>query len=358
MSDLSTLRIAFDWQARFCRGSNSPFSALVFEQILAGLGLVSPYTTALAPWTGAQVRAILDAAVPLRLLAVFHYLALGGRSSALAAFYPPGPIPDGDRLGAAMLEAIRSHPDVVASFMASPPQTNEVGRSLALVGGFLTVAKATGLPLRCLELGASAGLNMNWDRYGYRFGDGAGWGDPASPVQLSGSWEGGSPPTDARVEVAERRACDQNPIDVTDPERALRLQSYVWADQTLRLERLRAAIGLKQATGGVPERADAADWAEAHVHPQEGVATVVYHSSFIGYPSKAVQARIIAAIRSAGARATPASPVAWLSKEPDPANPAAADEVLLTLWDGTSAEGTLHRLALAHAHGAWVRWLG
>ena len=54
--------------------------------------------------------------------------------------------------------------------MLSPPQTNEVLRSAALLGGFLTVAEETGLPLRCLELGSSAGLNQSWDAYGYRLG--------------------------------------------------------------------------------------------------------------------------------------------------------------------------------------------
>ncbi|MFV4649321.1 DUF2332 family protein, partial [Mycobacterium tuberculosis] len=98
------------------------------------------------------------------------------------------------------------------------------------------MAHETGLPLRCLELGASAGLNMNWDRFGYRFGEGARWGDPAAAVQLSGEWEGCSPPTPAVLTVVERAGCDQNPIDVTDEDRAFRLQSYVWAGQALRMQ--------------------------------------------------------------------------------------------------------------------------
>ena len=279
---------------------------------------------------------------------------LSGRARRLARLYPPHSEPDPFALGEALAEAAIAHAEVIAGFMASPPQTNEVARSLCLVGGFLTVAKATGLPLRCLELGASAGLNMNWDRYAYRFDDGAGWGDPAASVRLAGAWEGASPPRDAPVRVVERAACDQNPIDVTDADSALRLQAYVWADQTLRLERLRAAIALKRETGGVPDRADAADWTEAHATPRPGVATVIYHSVFLQYPPKAIRDRIRAAIAAAGAQATTEAPLAWLSMEPNPQEVLGPFEVKLTLWP----TGQTRRLALVHPHGAKVRWLG
>jgi hypothetical protein len=364
MTDLAALQSVFAQQAAFCRSSGSPFSALVLEAIARRIHSEPTYRDFLRPWTEASVRQLFDAAVTLRLLGAFHYLVLSGRAPDLAALYPPQTaLPDPDVLETALAGAAVEHTDVIEGFMASPPQTNEVARSLCLVGGFLTVAAQTGLPLRCLELGASAGLNMNWDRYRYDFGAqsgtgaGAGWGDPAAPVHLSGDWEGPPPPL-VEARVVERAACDQNPIDVNDPNQALRLQSYVWADQTHRLERLRAAIALKQHTGGIPERADAADWAQAHVKPKRGVATIVYHSSFIFYPPKAVQARIAAAIEAAGAQASPDAPIAWLSKEPEPSSDAGSDELCLRLWMGREGDGEMRRLAQSHAHCAWVRWEG
>ena len=56
-----------------------------------------------------------------------------------------------------------------------PPQTNEVGRSASLAGGLAVVAQRTGLPLRLLEIGTSAGLNLRLDRYWYEQ-DGSGLG--------------------------------------------------------------------------------------------------------------------------------------------------------------------------------------
>lgn len=353
MTDLAALKTNLALQAGFCRSSGSPFSALVQEAIGRRVDDGAPYGNILRPWADRTVRQIFDDAVALRLMGAFHYLALSGRAPELAALYPPQTTtPDPDALEAALAEAAAQHDDVISSFMASPPQTNEVGRSLCLVGGFLTVAAETGLSLRCLELGASAGLNMNWDRYRYTFGDGAGWGDPASPVRLSGDWQGASPPM-VEATVVERAACDQNPIDVTDPDQALWLQSYVWADQTHRLERLRAAIDLKRRTGDVPERADAADWSEARLRPRPGVATVVYYSSFIMYPPEAIRQRILAAIQAAGAAATTAAPFACLAMEPNPQDAAGPDVVQLTIWPG----GETRRLADVHPHGAKVNWL-
>jgi hypothetical protein len=353
MARYEALRQYLPGQAAFCRANGSPFSASVLEQMADGLGRGEPYDALFEPWADAPLRQIFTDAAPLRLLGAFHYLVLSDRAPDLKALYPPaGPDPDPCALGAAMADAAAAHSRIIQGFMASPPQTNEVARSLGLVGGFLTVAAKTGLPLRCLELGASAGLNMNWDLFGYSFGGGATWGDPGSPVQLNGDWTGGAPPRPS-VQVIERLACDQAPIDVGDPDLALRLQSYVWADQSLRLARLRGAIALKQQTGGTPECADAADWTEAHVHPSPGAAAVVYHSVFLQYPPEAVQARIRAAISRAGAAATAQSPVGWLRMEPDPDNLSGPMDVRLTLWPG----GEERLLARAHPHGAAVTWL-
>jgi hypothetical protein len=354
MSDLTPIKQAFQVQAEFCRSSGSPFAALVLDVLAERFGREAIFGAYLAPWADANPAALFADAVPLRLTGAFHYLVLSGKDPQLAACYPPAvEAPDPAGLGEALTQAAMTQGDLIAGYMASPPQTNEVARSLALVGGFLTVARESGLPLRCLELGASAGLNMNWDRFHYRFGQDAEWGEDGSEVRLFGAWSGPAPPLGVEVRVAERRACDQNPIDVRDADQALRLQSYVWPGQTVRLERLRAAIAVKLQTGGLPDRADAADWAEAEAHPKPGVATVVYHSSFIHYPPKPVQARVAAAIEAAGAAATPDAPVAWLSKEPRPDNMAGPDEVRLRLWP--SGEDRL--LGTAHPHAAWVHWL-
>src|SRR5688572_27064417 len=102
----------------------------------------------------------------------------------------------------------REH-DWVAEFIRSAPQTNEVRRSIALLAGFLAFAKNWSGPIDMLEIGASAGLNVNWDRFAYRTARWS-WGE-ASPVVIDTDWSGPSPPIDAHPIVRHRAACDLNP---------------------------------------------------------------------------------------------------------------------------------------------------
>jgi hypothetical protein len=251
-----------------------------------------------------------------------------------------------------LLGALREHGDYIKRFIESPPQTNEVGRSAVLLGGFLEIAAATELPLRLLEIGAGAGLNLLWDRFYYRLGD-ADWGDPASLVQLAPAWQGGLPPLAAPIRVAARAGCDLGPIDVTDENQRLRLRAYVWADQTERLQRLDGAIALARSHAVKVERTNATAFLQRELAaPCPGQATVLYHSIMWNYVADADKTAIAQIVRDAGHRATPAAPLAWLRFEIEAKDKFPVLE--LTLWPG----GQNRRLAIANPHGASVEWLG
>src|SRR5207344_2150235 len=176
--------------------------------------------------------------VGLRLLGAVNRLALTGQESALAEAYAEGRVPEAwERL----LDVLRRNSAELRDSLEQPVQTNEVGRCAALLFGFLTVAEETGLPLRLLEIGASAGLNLRWDRYRYEAG-GFSWGPSDSPLTLRFDLEGTPPDLPASVEVAERRGCDANPVDVSTAEGRLTLRSFVWPDQPERIARMEAAL--------------------------------------------------------------------------------------------------------------------
>jgi len=340
-------------QGKTCTELGSPFSGRVLNILAQDVLAEGSFARLMAPWGGASMQAIMDDAASLRILGGLHHLVLTGASPELAGQYPEhAPEPDWHRLQQLIPEAGRAHAPALAEFVKSPPQTNEVRRSLGLFGGFLTVAAETGLPLRCFEMGASAGLNLNWDRFRYDLGERGGWGDPGSSVRLSGDWSGGAPPMDVADRVVERAGCDRAPVDIADPDAALRLQAYVWADQRDRLERLRAAIRLTLDTGVKVERADAGEWVEAKVRPRGGAATVLYHSVVWQYLPPQTQDRIAAAVERAGLSATVEAPFAWLRIEPVRRAPTVEMHMTLTLWPG----GETRKLAEVHAHGAWVAW--
>ncbi len=120
-------------------------------------------------------------------------------------------------------------------------QTNEVQRSWALLPAFLSLDAPR---LDLLELGSSAGLNLVWDRYRYRYAAGT-WGRARRPtLELVGDERRAVPASllSRSVEVVRRRGVDLEPIDATADEAKLLLRSFVWADQTDRLDRLERAL--------------------------------------------------------------------------------------------------------------------
>jgi hypothetical protein len=336
-------------QAGACASMGSPLSAALLEHAAEDWIGGGPTQALLEPWAGEGLKPLFEAAVPLRLLAAWRELALSGADPAVADAYAALAA---DAIWAAVAQAMVGHRDRLAAFMTHEPQTNEVRRSIALLGGFLEVAAATGLPLRGFEIAASAGLNLSWDRYRYELA-GATWGDADAMVRIDTDWSGPPPPLDAPVRVVERAACDRRPTDLADPDQRRRLMSYIWADQPERLARLEAAIEVALANGVQVEAADALDWVQARVRPQPDTATVLYHSVFWTYMSAGQQAALTATIEDLGVQATPKSPFAWLRMEPKP-NDISTMDVRLTLWPG----GQERLLAESHPHSAWVRWQG
>lgn len=337
-------------QRRVFDDNGSPFYAGLMARIAADVEADGPATELFALWPDADLRRLMELAVPLRIMGGLHARVLAGADPVLAAAFPTPDNPaDGDAAWPAAREAIVRDRAALVDFMSHEPQTNEVRRSACLLPGFLTIAAETGLPLRCFELGASAGLNQNWDRFRYQLGDTA-WGDPASTVFIDTRWEGDRPPL-PEVTVLSRAACDRRPVPLTDPAERRRLIAFLWPDQFDRLERARAAIDLALALGTTVEAADAADWTARSAAPSPGAATVIYHSVFWQYVPADGQAAMRAAIEAHGRAATSDAPLAWLAMEPDPAD-FANMQLRLTLWPG----GEERVLADVHAHGQWVKW--
>jgi hypothetical protein len=354
MSDSAAMVRAFEIQSGVCAAFGSPFSAAILDRAARDIEGAGPLAGLVATWRGLSTRAVVSEAIPIRWLGSAHDLVLSGEDAAMAKAYPtPGWPGDADAAWTALRKAMIARPERFAAFISHEPQTNEVRRSACLLPGFLTVAKETSLPLRLFEIGASAGLNQLWDRYRYDLGEAGAWGDPSSPVRLDAAWSGGTPPLDASVSVISRAACDRKPVDIRDPGARRRLEAYMWAGQFERLARLEAALAMALAADIRVEAEDAVSWTARRAIPEEGAATVLFHSIFWQYLSAETQAVLTAAISELGDRSSVAAPFAWLRMEPPPDN-LADIHLRLTLWPG----GEERLLAHVHPHGASVDWLG
>jgi hypothetical protein len=345
-----TLASWFRGQAAFCESVGSGLYALLLERGAAdveGGGPTWPLVAEAEPIEQGWM-------ICVSLMAAVHRLVLAGRLPGLARFYPSAGGTPGEAAWAEFRAALAAHHDEIRALMRSPIQTNEVGRSAALLGGFLLAAYRFGLPLRLLEIGAAAGLNLRWDRYRYEW-DGGAWGDPASPVRFAPAFEGGAPPAHDFVAVAERAGCDRAPIDPLTEDGRLTLLSFVWADQVERVERLRGALTVARTVPVSVERADAAEWLERRLaSPPNELTTVVYHSVVLQYLDDAARARMRAILEEAGRAATQESPLVWLRLEPPDVAAAARFDVTLTAWPG----GDEQVIATAPPHGLPATWIG
>ena len=339
------VREVFAAQAEACERLGSPFTAALCAGLGERLG-EGKVAGAVLGWPGDP--SIAADSVPLRLCGALHALVLSGRDGALAATYPPrAGRPD---MGA-VLAALDAHAPFVLDWLRSPPQTNETARAAAVWPMLSLVAARTGLPLALFEVGASAGLNLRMDRFGYALGSAAN-GDMGSALQLAPEWRG-APAPDARVCVAAREGCDLAPLDPTAPSDALRLRAYLWPDQPARLQRLDAALAIARAVPAPVARADAVDWiAERVTAPREGTVRVLYSTvawQYLPDERRAEGERLIAATAAA---ATPDAPFAWARMENDGDGEGAGLRLLL------APHGVDALVGRAHFHGAWVHWRG
>lgn len=294
-------------------------------------------------------------ALTLRFLAAVHRVVLQGRAPALAPFYPSvGGTQAPESAWPAFHAVLEEHAAELTELVGWACQTNEVGRAAGLLPGFLEAAGATRLPVRLLEIGASAGLQLRWDRFAYAWDEHPAthrWGPADSPVHLSGHWDVPAGLLATTVEVISRHGCDPDPVDVGTDEGRLRLRQSVWGDQPQRLERLDGALELAARVPATVERARAADWLPARLaEPSPGCLTIVYHSVVWQYLAPGERDEVEAAIVAAGERATADAPLAWVRSEPE--NILRAMRVRLTLWPG----GEERLVAKAGAHGFPVRY--
>jgi hypothetical protein len=355
---------SIEHQAAACERVGSP----LYGSLLTGLAAdhrAGGLTATLLE--GISERPLHDA-VPLRYLAAAHRLALAGSASQLAAVYPScGGQWDGHDITPVFLEVVRAHRQDVVAGLRRTVQTNEVGRAVALVAGMSTIAARHGTTaLRTLEIGASAGLLSRWPSFHYDSGESS-TGDPASAVRFGPEYfaPGALPALLVGLHAVERGACDISPIDATSAGGRLTMLSFLWPDQTERVERLNNALAVASEDPVAVEAADAGDWLalrlDAGHDAGRPVPTVVFHSIVWQYLSAATKHAVRGALCEAGARATPERPLCWLRMEPANAQHAA---LRLTTWTGTTegagGEADLDGELLAHVgyHGADLAWFG
>ena len=342
---------AFREQARACAALGSPMYAGLLERLAEDIDAGGPTAVVLAGHEDDPG----PSALALRLLGSVHRLVLERRAGDLATYYPSvGGTWDPDAGTAAFLRLLQAEPWAVREWLDRPPQTNEVGRAAALMGGLLHLPVTDRWrPVRLHEIGSSGGLNLLADRFEYVDDAGQSFGRRRSPVRLEPAWSGAKLSQWAGMRFAQSTGCDQLPVDVSTTEGRLTLTAYVWPDQSHRLERLRGALALARDAPPVVRRLGAADFVE-RITLSDSAMTVLWHSVMWQYLPIDEADRITARIEDLARRSTEGKQFVHLFLEPMRRTPDSDHEflVVLTTWPG----GERRILGKAAPHGVPVTW--
>ena len=218
-------------------------SSALYEKLSTGIG-ADPELLGLASHA-------ISKPVPMIFLAAIHYLLLNDAYHPLAAYYRdinPDPCSAGVDLYPVFRDfCLRHRADIKDIITTRHVQTNEVRRCACLLPAFGVVALDAGeAPFTLVEIGASAGLNLLWDHYGYGYGNGRFYGNRTSTVKLTCDLRGNLLPPfpETFPRVASRLGIDLHPIDVRDESEACWLRSFIWPEHTARFDLLQRAIGV------------------------------------------------------------------------------------------------------------------
>lgn len=241
----------------------------------------------------------------------------------------------------------RNQAAIRALILARRTQTNEPARCATL----LPVLCQLPQPLALLEVGASAGLCLLPDLWGYDYGR-IQIAPPSAHAPVFACHANAATPLPDRLPtVVWRAGLDLNPIDLADADSVGWLETLVWPGQEDRLKRLHAAIHVARAN---PPRVLLGDLltdltALAATAPRDATL-VIFHSAVLTYVDQAHRARFVETVQQLDA--------VWVSNE----GPYVFPEVDAKLNRDLPENQMLLALngepvALTAGHGQSITWL-
>jgi len=323
---------------------------------------VSPLYEALARAVAADpdllalgARARPGQPAPNMLFAAVHFLLLGAApGDPLARFYPDlteRPSPPEAAVPAFRAFCLRHEGAIAAILGTRVVSTNEVLRAACLLPAFAEVARLAGRPLHLIEVGASAGLLLLFDRYRYDYGQAGVIGNREAPLTLVCDVRGARelPLLERLPAVASRRGIDPYPLNPADPQDAAWLRALLWPEQEERAARLERALAVARADPPpmIAGEAIARLPAMLQALPRDGAPCVV-HTFTLNQFSETARAAFDVLLHAAG-RGRPVWRIGleW--------GGGAAPELRLTAYDGAEVRETTLARSLVSVHDSHLR---
>jgi hypothetical protein len=290
-------------------------------------------------------------ATPLRLLGALHRIVLSGADPQLAQHYESVGGTPTDSLTGDVLRSIESHFHEISVSLQQQVQTNEPGRALCHLALSHWLSHIEIGEFSLLEVGASAGLTMSFDRYGVKTPLGVA-GDSSSSLLFPEEWVEHDFPFHQRpAQCQSRRGVDLSPIDIATDEGVNKLLSFVWPDQHERFARLQTAIDITRRDPHIIDSASVDHWLPTQLTQHSNIPVVIFHSIVWQYLGRSVQESMKKTLQSYGAATSKQAPLIWARMEPA----GRVADLQVTIWDGSE---TPHHwnLGTIGYHGQSLRW--
>lgn len=202
------------------------------------------------------------------------------------------------------------------TMLARSTQTNEAGRCAVLLPLLARIADHENTPLALIEVGASAGLCLYPDRYGYSYDGGPVLSADGLPdaLVMECTTTGGPPLPVSLPPISFRAGLDLNPLDVANDDDVAWLEALIWPEHVRRRDRLRAAVEVARREPPLLVKGDlAVDLENLMDSAPSDSAVVVFHSAVLGYVDQPGRKAFQDTMRRLTANRR--RPVHWLSNE-------------------------------------------
>jgi hypothetical protein len=215
-----------------------------------------------------------------------HYLVLETATSDLSPFYGASPNgangQDSDPYPHFRDFCFMHKIEILNLVTQREVQINEVRRCAVLVPALAAVSNRVNCaPLALLDVGACAGLNLNFDRYFYDYGVAGTVGPENSTVRIASAARGQTVSMVPRAfpSIPWRLGIDSDPVDVTDSHAVNWLVGLVSPDDRKRMDLLKAALSIARQNAPQLLKGKAVDVLTSALSSiPDGLVPCIFHS--------------------------------------------------------------------------------
>ena len=288
--------------------------------------------------------------------AAIHYLLLKNPDEPLARYYPSIHQNHFAEIPFEIFKAfcLQNKNEITKIISSRIVQTNVISRCSYLMPIFSKIISEENKPATIIDIGTSAGLTLNFDKYEYWYNDKKVAGK--SNVVVKSRILGSSVPAIYPItQPLQKIGIDQNPIDPTDKDEILWLKALVWADKVERFVNMDEALQLQELERIKFVQADGVMDFEREIQQANKDHTLIVYATHVLYQFTDVQKKEFYAMLE---RVGKTRDFYFLSVEgiKELLEKYNSKETVIELTHFKNKKKAVSFLGETNGHGNWIRW--